>query len=253
MTFDQRFQGQVAVVTGGGSGIGLGIGARLAREGARVILADINEAALANAVETLGDCLGSVESARADVTDEAEVADLFQSVLDRLGRVDVVVNCAGIPGKTTTNIHDYDLASFRHVLDVNLIGSFLVTKYAIQAMRPRGYGRILLLASIAGKEGNPGMAGYSVSKAGVIGLAKAIGKEYAHSEITVNALAPALIATPLLLAASEEALNYMTSKIPMGRLGTVAEAAAVACWIVSREASFSTGAVFDLSGGRATY
>ena len=253
MTFDERFRGQVAVVTGGGSGIGLGIGARLAREGATVVLADINETALAEAKGTVGDTDGWVETARADVTDEAEVSALFQSVLGQFGGVDVVVNCAGIPGKTATDIHDYDLVSFRHVLDVNLIGSFLITKYAIQAMRPRGYGRILLLASIAGKEGNPGMAGYSVSKAGVIGLAKAIGKEYAHTEITVNALAPALISTPLLQAADEEALNYMTSRIPMGRLGTVAEAAAAACWILSREASFSTGAVFDLSGGRATY
>ena len=171
MTFDQRFQGQVAVVTGGGSGIGLGIGARLAREGASVVLADINEAALAQAGAKLGESNGSVQTARADVTDEAAVAGLFQSVLDQFGSLDVVVNCAGIVGKTAADIHDYDLTSFRQVLDVNLIGSFLITKYALQAMRPRGYGRILLLASIAGKEGNPGMAGYSVSKAGVIGLA----------------------------------------------------------------------------------
>ena len=253
MTIDKRFQGQVAVVTGGGSGIGLGIGARLAREGASVVLADINEGALAQAKETVGDTHGAVESARADVTDEAEVAGLFQSVLDQFGRLDIVVNSAGIVGKTATDILDYDLVAFRKVLDVNLIGSFLITKYAIRAMLPRGYGRILLLASIAGKEGNPGMAGYSVSKSGVIGLAKAIGKEYAHTEITVNALAPALIATPLLLSTAEESLDYMTSRIPMGRLGSVAEAAAIACWIVSREASFSTGTVFDLSGGRATY
>ena len=145
------------------------------------------------------------------------------------------------------------MASFRKVLDVNLIGSFLITKYAVQAMLPRRCGRILLLASIAGKEGNPGMAGYSVSKSGVIGLVKAIGKEYAHTQITVNGLAPALIATPLLLDAAEESLNYLTSKIPMGRLGTVEETAALACWIVSNEASFNTGTVFDLSGGRATY
>ncbi len=251
--FEDRFQGQAAIVTGGGSGIGLAVGSRLAREGGSVLLADNDEAALARAEAAMGDVPGRVETMRADISEEADVRGLVESAVDRFGGLDVVVNSAGITGETGTNILDYDLASFRAVLDVNLIGSFLVTKYALEAMLPRGYGRILLLASIAGKEGNPGMAGYSVSKAGVIGLAKAIGKEYAHTAITVNALAPALIATPLILGAAEESLSYMTSRIPMGRLGTVEEAAALACWIVSREASFNTGAVFDLSGGRATY
>ncbi|MDE2747968.1 MAG: SDR family NAD(P)-dependent oxidoreductase [Chloroflexota bacterium] len=251
--FADRFQGQAAIVTGSGSGIGLAVGTRLAREGGSVLLADKDEAALALAEAALGGVPGRVEMMRADITEEADVRGLVETAVDRFGGLDVVVNSAGITGKTGVDILDYDLPSFRAVLDVNLIGSFLVTKYALGAMLPRGYGRILLLASIAGKEGNPGMAGYSVSKAGVIGLAKAIGKEYAHTAITVNALAPALIATPLILGAAEESLNYMTSKIPMGRLGTVEEAAAIACWIVSGEASFNTGAVFDLSGGRATY
>lgn len=253
MAFEDRFKGQVAIVTGGGSGIGLAIAARIAQESGSIVLADINEKALASARESLRDTPGQVAAMQVDVTNESAVRELVRSVQDRYGHLDVVVNCAGILGKTATNILDYDLASFRQVLDVNLIGSFLVTKYAIQDMLPRNYGRILLLASISGKEGNPGMAGYSVSKAGVIGLAKAIGKEYAHTQITVNALAPALIDTPLLAHATEESINYMTSKIPMRRLGTVAETAAIACWIVSREASFNTGAVFDLSGGRASY
>ncbi len=253
MVIENRFQGQTAIVTGGASGIGLGIGARIAQEKGCVVLADIDEEALEQARKSLDSLPGKIESARVDITQEAEARDLIQSVVKRFGQLDVLVNSAGIVGKTATNILEYDLASFRNVLDINLIGSFLVTKYAIEAMLPRQYGRILHLASIAGKEGNPGMAGYSVSKAGVIGLVKAIGKEYAHTEITVNALAPALIATPLLEDAAEESLNYMTSKIPMGRLGTVAETAALACWIVSREASFNTGTVFDLSGGRATY
>ena len=253
MTFADRFRGQAAIVTGGGSGIGLAVGGRIAREGGGVLLADINEEALAQAKAALGGLPGRVDAMRADISEEADVRDLVEAAVERFGALDVVVNSAGVTGKTGTDILDYDLPSFRQVLDVNLIGSFLITKYALQAMLPRGYGRILLIASIAGKEGNPGMAGYSVSKAGVIGLAKAIGKEVAQSAITVNALAPALIATPLLETAAEESLNYMTDRIPMGRLGTVAETAAIACWIVSREASFNTGTVFDLSGGRATY
>lgn len=253
MTFEHRFLGRVAIVTGGASGIGLGIAKRIARESGSVVLADINEVALAQAKEAMAELASRVETIRFDITRDDEVESLIGNVVEAFGQLDVVVNCAGIVGKTATDILDYDLASFREVLDVNLIGSFLITKHAIKAMLPRGYGRILLFASIAGKEGNPGMAGYSVSKAGVVGLVKAIGKEYAHTKITVNGLAPALIATPLLLDTEEESINYMTSKIPLGRLGTVEEAAAIACWIVSDEASFNTGAVFDLSGGRATY
>lgn len=253
MSFERRFQGRVAIVTGGASGIGFGIAKRMARESGSVVLADINEEALAKAKGAVGELASRVETIRFDITKEDDVESLVASVVEQFGQLDVVVNCAGIVGKTATDIPDYDLASFREALDVNLIGSFLITKHAIKAMLARGYGRILLLASIAGKEGNPGMAGYSVSKAGVVGLVKAIGKEYAHTKITVNGLAPALIATPLLLDTEEESINYMTSKIPMGRLGTVEEAAAIACWIVSDEASFNTGAVFDLSGGRATY
>jgi len=253
MIFENRFRGQVAIVTGGGSGIGLGIGKRIAQEGGAVILADINEQALETAQGALGDLPGPVDTLRTDVTSEAEVRRLMRFAAEQFGRLDVVVNCAGIVGKTDASIDAYDLASFRQVLDTNLVGSFLITKYAVRAMLPRGYGRILLLASISGKEGNPGMAGYSVSKAGVIGLVKAIGKEVAHTRITVNGLAPALVDTPLLADASDAALDYMTSRIPMGRLGTVEETAAIACWIVSGEASFNTGAIFDLSGGRATY
>ena len=253
MIFENRFRGQVAIVTGGGSGIGLGIGKRIAQEGGTVILADINEGSLAKTQGALGDLPGHVATLRTDVTSEDEARALIRFAEEQFGRLDIVVNCAGIVGVTATNIDEYDLASFCKVLDTNLIGSFLITKYALKAMLPRGYGRILLLASISGKEGNPGMAGYSVSKAGVIGLVKAIGKEVAHTRITVNGLAPALVDTPLLSDASDEALAYMTSRIPMGRLGTVEETAAIACWIVSGEASFNTGAVFDLSGGRATY
>lgn len=253
MLFERRFQGQVAVVTGGGSGIGLGIGARIAREGGTIVLVDINHEALAQAKETIGEVPGQVETMQVDVTAEAEVRAMMQSVMDRFQQIDIVINSAGIVGRTATKILDYDLDAFRKVIDVNLIGSFIVTKYAVQAMQPRGYGRILLIASIAGKEGNPGMAGYTASKAGVIGLVKGIAKEYADSQITINGLAPAVIATPMNLDTAEAQLEYMTSKIPMGRLGTVDEVAALSCWIVSGEASFTTGVIFDLSGGRATY
>ncbi len=156
-------------------------------------------------------------------------------------------------GPTATNILDYDTEEFRRVIDVNLTGAFIMTKHAIAPMVGQNYGRILLISSIGGKEGNPGMAGYASSKSGVMGLVKGVGKEYAKSGITVNGMAPAVISTPMNAETSDEMLSYMTAKIPMGRLGTVSEVAALSCWIVSKEASFNTGFVFDISGGRATF
>ena len=248
-----RFKDQIAVVTGAGSGIGLGISRRIALEGGTVIMADIDQPALESARETIGEVPGMLRQALVDITDEAGTRGLMQDTVARHGKLDIVVNSAGIVGPSATNIVDFELQSFRKVLDVNLLGSFIVTKHAVNAMLRTGYGRILLLASISGKEGNTGMAGYSTSKAGVIGLTKAIGKEYAHTQITINALAPAMISTPLAEKLDPAKLSFLTGKIPMGRLGTIDEVAALACWIVSPEASFSTGAIFDLSGGRATY
>lgn len=253
MTIENRFKDQVAIVTGGASGIGLGIAARIAQEGGKVTLVDLKEEPLEQAAQTLKKSDGEVTTFRADVASEADIANLMQKTLDQFGKVDVVVNCAGIVGHSATKILDYDLDTFKRVLDVNLIGSFIVTKLAVKAMAPANYGRILLVASIAGKDGNPGMAGYTVSKSGVIGLVKGIAKEYADTGITINGLAPAVISTAMNLQTAQAQLDYMTSKIPMGRLGTVEEVASLACWIVSREASFNTGFVFDLSGGRATY
>lgn len=248
--FENRFQGQVAIVTGGASGIGRAIGERLAHEGAQVVLFDLNvEQAQAAAVE-LG---GNVSALPVDVADARSVSGAVAHVAVQHGRLDIMVNCAGITGPTNARIVDYSAEDFDRVIGINLRGSFLTTKYAIPHMLKHNYGRILLFASMAGKDGNPGMAGYTSSKAGVIGLVKGIGKEYAETGITVNGMAPALILTPMNQTTAPEALKYMTDRIPMRRAGTVEEVAALACWIVSPEASFNTGCLFDLSGGRATY
>lgn len=240
---DPRFAGQVALVTGGASGIGEGIARRLASEGGAVTIGDVNPPAQADGPPSL----------LMDVRDEASVREGVRAVVASHGRLDILVNCAGIPGPTSVNIADYGAEDFDQVLAVNLRGCFLTTKAAIEAMLPRRYGRVLHLVSIAGKEGNPGMVGYSASKAGMTGLIKGVGKEYATSGITVNGLAPAVIQTPMVADVTPEMLAYMESRIPMGRLGTIEEVASLACWIVSPEASFNTGCIFDLTGGRATW
>lgn len=244
----ERFLDKVAVVTGGGSGIGEAVAGRLSLEGAKVFIVDTNESALERS-----NTVRNVTPIMADVSDEQAVERFFAQVVQKNGRLDIVVHCAGIVGTTSTPLANYSSLEFERVLRVNLFGSFYVTKHALGPMLAQKYGRILLMASIAGKEGNPGMAGYSISKAGVIGLVKAAGKEYAREGITVNGIAPAVIQTPMNQDTSAEQLRYMTERIPMGRLGTTDEVAALACWIVSEEASFNTGVVFDLSGGRATY
>lgn len=195
----------------------------------------------------------TIECYYVDISDEESVATNIQKVYKKYGRIDTLVNSAGIVGPSATKIIDYNYSDFQKVIDINLNGPFLVCKYVIPYMLERNYGRILLISSIGGKEGNPGMAGYAASKSGVIGLTKALGKEFADTGITVNALAPAVIATEMNLDTDPKMLEYMQAKIPMGRLGSVEEAAAISCWIVSQEASFNTGFVFDLSGGRATF
>lgn len=247
-TMTQRFVDQVAVVTGGASGIGEAITRRITAEGGQVVIFDTHQA---NMDRVAGECDAAAMSV--DIGDETAVKTGIAQVVEQYGRLDIVVNSAGIVGPTSTHIVEYSTADFERVLRVNLYGAFYITKYAIPPMLERGYGRILLISSIGGKEGNPGMVGYATSKAGVIGLVKAVGKEYAASGITVNGLAPAVIRTPMNADTSPELLRYMTERIPMKRLGTVDEAAALACWIVSDEASFNTGFIFDLSGGRATY
>lgn len=249
----KRFENQVAVITGAANGIGFGVAERIASEGGAVALFDVNTDQLKTAVDRLTSQGYSVIGSRVDVSSEEEVIRALNEVENKWGKIDVMVNSAGIVGVTNTKIVDYSLDDFDKIYRINLRGSFLMTKYAIRAMEKNNYGRILLLASIAGKEGNPYMVGYSSMKAGVTGLVKGVGKEYARTGITVNGLAPAVIKTPINDDTTPEQLAYMTARIPMGRMGTVEEVASIACWIVSREASFNTGFVFDISGGRATY
>ena len=248
-----RFTNRVAIVTGGADGIGKAIAHRLASEGAAIALFDINEQSLQRTcAEFTGQGL-SVTGYVVDISQEEPVEKAVQAVVSELGRLDIMVNSAGIVGPSSTKITEYNVDDYDRVYSINLRGAFLVTKSAIKAMEPSNYGRILHLASIAGKEGNPFMAGYSSMKAGVIGLVKGVGKEYAETGITVNGIAPAVIRTAMNENTAPEQLAYMTAKIPMKRLGTVDEVAALATWIVSDEASFTTGFIFDLSGGRATY
>jgi 3-oxoacyl-[acyl-carrier protein] reductase len=249
--FEKRFAGKTAVVTGGASGIGRAVAERLAAEGARVAIFDRDQKAMDAVVAELG---GSGVQARAvDIADEASVGQAMDAVVAEHGGLDAVVHCAAVVGPTSTVITDVRVEDFDEVYRVNLRGSFVVAKQALLRMKKANRGRILLFASIAGKEGNAGMCCYSSTKSGVIGLVKSVGKEFAETGITVNAIAPAVIRTPMVDATDPAQVKYMTDKIPAKRTGTLAEAAALACWIVSDEASFCTGFTFDLSGGRAVY
>ena len=245
---NERFKDQTAIITGGADGLGLHIATRLTREGARVWIVDRDEELGAAAAKRIG-----CEFEPMDVADESSVSTAFGKIIAAAGRLDVMVNCAGIVGPNGVKIVDVPLAGFEQVQAVNVRGSFLTCREAVRHMLPRDYGRVLLIASIAGKDGNAGMTCYSTSKAGVIGMVKAVGKEYAETGITVNGLAPAVIRTALVDKMDPEQVKYMTDKIPMKRCGTLDELAALACWIVSPEASFNTGFTFDLSGGRAVY
>jgi len=249
----ERFKYQVAVVSGGAEGLGKGIADRLASEGGTVALFDINQALLDKTVTEFKAKGHNVSGHLVDVASEDAVRKAMEEVEATYGQIDIMVNCAGIVGPTSTNITDYPTEAFDRIYNINLRGSFLMTKYALVAMKKKNYGRILLIASMAGKEGNPFMAGYTAMKAGVIGLVKGIGKEYAETGITVNGLAPAVIKTAMNDQTAPDQLAYMIGKIPMKRLGTIEEVASITAWIVSKEASFNTGFLFDVSGGRATY
>jgi 2-dehydro-3-deoxy-L-rhamnonate dehydrogenase (NAD+) len=244
---------QTFVVVGAASGIGRAAAELLGQRGARVACLDMDEAGVAETASSVAAAGGQALSGRIDVTQPDTIGPAFQAVTERWGQLHGLVNCAGITGMTNLRSHEVPLDDFDRVVRVNLYGSFLLSQAVLPLMLPYGYGRVLHVASIAGKEGNAGMVSYSASKAGIIGMVKSQGKEYATTGITVNALAPAVIQTPLVDRMPPEQVEYMTSRIPMQRCGTLTEVAELISWILSPAASYITGFTFDLSGGRATY
>jgi 3-oxoacyl-[acyl-carrier protein] reductase len=246
----QNFSGQVAIVTGAASGIGLAIAHKLLNEGSIVIALDINQNKLQ---QEFGKFNGSARTFAIDITDQALINQLVEEVATEFGRIDMLINCAGITGITNTLSHNVCTEDLHKVFELNFMSSFYTSKAVIPHMLKNNYGRILHMASVAGKEGNAGMLAYSSSKAAVIGMTKVQGKEYAETGITVNAMAPAVIRTPLVDAMPEQQVKYMTDKIPMKRCGSLEEAVNMAMYIVSKQNSFTTGFTFDLTGGRATY
>ncbi len=245
----RRFEGRVAVVTGGASGIGFAAAARLLREGAQVAIWDRDAGALAGLAEKFA---GPVHTETVDLAEPDAVKQAADSTAQALGRIDILVNSAGLGGPNHM-LWDYPVDAWKRVMDVNVNGVFYCNRFVVPHMLANDYGRIVNIASIAGKEGNPNASAYSTSKAAVIGMTKSLGKELAKTGIRVNAITPATVDTPILKQLTPEFIEYMRSKIPMGRFGTVEEVASMICWLASEEVSFTTAAVFDLSGGRATY
>ena len=245
-----EFKGQVAIITGAASGIGLAISVKLLEEGANVALLDING-------HGLNSEFNKYKSKAAlfpiDVTDEKLVTEKIEEVINQFGKVDILINCAGITGIVDGLSHEVSSEDLHKVFELNFMSCFYTTKAVLPHMLKKNYGRVLHIAYIAGKEGNVRMLAYSSSKAAVIGMTKVQGKEYAETGITVNALAPAVIRTPLLDEVPEKQIKYMTDKIPMKRCGTLEEISNLVIYIVSKQNSFTTGFTFDLTGGRATY
>jgi 3-oxoacyl-[acyl-carrier protein] reductase len=243
------FEGRVAVVTGGATGIGFAIAQRLKASGGRVSLWDRDTAALTRAAASLGE---GTDTRAVDVTDAAGIAGAAVSTAAALGRIDALVCSAGITGPNTAT-WEYPVDAWRQVIEVNLNGVFLCNRAVVPVMLARDYGRIVNIASVAGKEGNPNASAYSASKAAVIGLTKSLGKELAKTGVRVNCVTPAAVKTAIFDQMTPQHIDFMLSKIPLRRFGTVDEIAALAAWLCTEDCSFSTGAVFDLSGGRATY
>ncbi len=242
---------RVAVVTGGAQGIGYAICERLLVSGARVVVWDIDAACTAQACDTLK-ALGPVRGEVVELTDDAAVAAATAQAVANEGRIDILVNNAGITGGNATT-WELEPAVWRRVIEVNLIAPYLTSRHVVQAMLKTGYGRIVNIASVAGKEGNPNASHYSASKAGLIALTKSLAKEVANKGVLVNAITPAVAKTAMFDQMTQAHIDYMLGKIPMGRFVDVKEVAAMVAWLSSAECSFSTGAVFDLTGGRATY
>ncbi|MDB5848405.1 MAG: short-chain dehydrogenase/reductase [Rhodoferax sp.] len=254
-----NMQGRVAVITGGAQGIGYASAARMLASGASVVLWDIDAERLAQAVQTLSAmpetqdrARGRVTAGVVELTDEASVQAATAAAIETHGRIDILVNNAGITGGNGST-WELDPAVWRRVLEVNLVGPYLTCRAIVPQMLRQAYGRIVNIASIAGKEGNPNASHYSASKAGLIGLTKSLAKEVATRGVLVNAVTPAAAKTAIFDSMKQEHIDFMLSKIPMGRFLQVDEAASMIGWLASEECAFSTGAVFDLSGGRATY
>ncbi|MCX5497706.1 SDR family NAD(P)-dependent oxidoreductase [Kaistia dalseonensis] len=244
-----RFSGRGAVITGGASGIGLRTAERIVSEGGTVCLWDIDPSRIDEAKEKLGP---KAHGIALDIADPAAVAAAAPQAAEHLGKIDILICSAGIAGKNALVV-DYPIEEWQRVFAINVHGLFYCNRFIVPFMKTNGYGRIVNVASIAGKEGNPTASAYSAAKAAVIGLTKSLGKELAKDNITVNAITPATVDTPILAQVSQAHIDYMLSKIPMGRFGTVDEIASIITWLASPECSFTTGAVFDVSGGRATY
>lgn len=245
---DKTHAGQIAVITGGAAGIGLAVARKLAECGARLSIWDLSEKAIAEASAIFPDA----QFLRVNIADYASVEAATAATESHYGRIDIVVNSAGIAGKNAP-LDEYELAEWQRVIDIDLTGAFYVNRAVLPGMKARDYGRIVNIASIAGKEGNPNASAYAAAKAGVIGMTKAVGKECAKYNIAINAVTPATAKTGILDELKPEFIEYMLSRIPRGRFLEVEEAANMIAWLVSAENSFTTASVFDLSGGRATY
>jgi NAD(P)-dependent dehydrogenase (short-subunit alcohol dehydrogenase family) len=243
-----RFAGRAAIVTGGASGLGKAVAKRIVAEGGTVALWDLNPEALAAAKEEIG----ATDTQALDVSDPAAVEAAAKASGAALGKVDVLVCSAGITGATVP-VHEFPIDNWQRVIDINLNGLFYCNRAVVPLMLANGYGRIVNIASVAGKEGNPNASAYSASKAGVIGFTKSLGKELAEKGVIANALTPATFESPILAQLPQSQVDYMRSKIPMGRLGEVSESAAMVCFMASEECSFTTASTFDTSGGRTTF
>ena len=246
--YQGRFTGRTAVVTGGASGLGKASAARIIAEGGQVSLWDLNADALAAAAVEIG----AQHFVALDVSDADAVAAAASEAIQTLGRIDILIASAGITGATVP-VHEFPIDSWKRVVDINLNGVFYCSRSVVPFMLANGYGRIVNVASVAGKEGNPNASAYSASKAGVIGFTKSLGKELAGKGVIANALTPATFESPILEQLPVSQVDYMRSKIPMGRLGEVEESAAMVCFMASEECSFTTASTFDTSGGRTTY
>ena len=256
MTFDPSqnatlFTDQVVVVIGASNGIGRAAASLISHRGAKVIIADMNPDGLKELAAELKLATNQVHVL--DVSDQIAVTNVITSIIKDHGKIDALVNSAGIVGQSNVKVEDLDWALYEKTLQVNLYGAIWLTQQIIPHMKKQAYGRIVHLASIAGKEGNPGMAPYNTSKAGLIGFVKGVAKELAPAGIIINALAPAVISTPMNSNTSEETLKYMISRIPLGRTGQASEVAEIIAFMASPACSFTTGVTFDISGGRATY